>query len=90
MVAVGATFLHGLAPGYRHGVYGHGVAYVSEVGLVAVAAGGGTGVGLVVVVGAATAARVCVPRGQLAAAPAGHTRPPQGQTVSVVGEHRRP
>lgn len=45
-VAVGATvatFLHVLAPGHYCDVRGHGVAYVSEVGLVAVAAGGRAG-----------------------------------------------
>ena len=87
---MGATFLHVLAPVSHHDVHDHGVAYVSAVDLVAVAAGGGGGVGLVVVVGAATAARICGPLGQLVAAPGEYTRPPQGQTVSVVGEHRKP
>jgi hypothetical protein len=90
-----ATVLLVLAPGYHYDVHGRDVAYVSEVGLVAVVVGGRAVVGLMqaAVVGAATAAGVGIvvePGGQLAAASAEHTRAARGQTVSVVGEHRKP
>jgi hypothetical protein len=87
-----ATFLLVLVPGYHYDVHGHGVVYVSEVGLVAVAAGGEAGAGLMqaVVVGVATAGIAVEPAGQLAAASAEHTRAFRDRTASVVGEHRKP